>query len=133
MACNARPVFAQENVTSTEIETTDWKAIIISATGNPALLAALMTLIWNIGGYIATCLHNKKLEPYDKAKLLETLTIFESVILLLQGVAGLPTSWAATLALILNFTWSFKKAVSDFTATLGASTEKEKDASPSKT
>jgi hypothetical protein len=100
----------------------DWKNLTQSIMDNPPLLAAMLAIITNIGMYIAACANSKKLEPYDKTKFLETLAIFETVLITIQGLAGLPASWAATLALVLSFVRSLKNAISTLSKSMAPQT-----------
>lgn len=90
----------------------EFSEFVILILQNPLALGAIIAFIWNIGGYISASARAKKLEAYDKNKLIETLALFETVMLITQGVAGLPTSWATTISIIVNVVVSLKKALS---------------------
>jgi len=83
---------------------------------NPLLLAAILAVIWNIGGYIAQLLKIKKLEPYEVTKLAETLVLFEAVFLILSTVAGIPTKYVAVAAIAVVAIRSLKSALDNNTA-----------------
>jgi len=89
----------------------DYAEFVILILQNPLALGAIMAFIWNIGGYISASARARKLEAYDKNKFIETLALFETAMIITQGVASLPTSWATTLSIIVNILVSLKKAL----------------------
>lgn len=85
--------------------------ILQAITANPILMGALLTLIFNIGGYIGSMLKVKGVEPYDKFKALETLALFETIFIGLQGVAGIDAQYVAVIAIVINVIYSLKKTL----------------------
>lgn len=82
---------------------------------NPLLIAAILAVIWNIGGYIAQLLKIKKLEPYEVTKLAETLVLFEAVFIIMS-TAGISTTWTAVAAIAVVTVRSIKSAIDKNTA-----------------
>ncbi len=68
---------------------------------NPMLLGLILTIVYNLAGYIASMAKIKGFEPYDKYKFLQTLAIFEGLFIGLQGIAGLDPQWVALAAIIV--------------------------------
>lgn len=83
---------------------------------NPLLLAAILAVIWNIGGYVAQLLKIKKLEPYEVTKLAETLVLFEAVFLIMSTLVGIPITWTAIAAIAVMTIRSLKSAIDKNTA-----------------
>ena len=84
---------------------------------NPLLLAAILAVIWNIGGYVAQLLKIKKLEPYEVTKLAETLVLFEAIFLIMSTVAGISVMWTTVAAIAVVTVRSLKSALDKNTAT----------------
>lgn len=78
---------------------------------NPILLGLIFSIVRNIGGYIVECFNAKKLVPYEAMKLLETLTLYETFFIALGGIANLPATWTAIVAVAVDMLRSIKKAV----------------------
>jgi len=80
-------------------------------TANPLLLGAIMAVIYNIAGYIASMLKIKALEGYQVTKLGETLVIFETLFLLLSQLAGLDVKYTAVFAIGAAIVISLKNKI----------------------
>jgi hypothetical protein len=76
--------------------------IISAIVNNPALFAAVIALIRNLGGYIVKLLHIRGFEKWDKMQALETLALYETFFLALQGIAGIPGQYTAIIVVILD-------------------------------
>lgn len=85
--------------------------VILDIVKNPIMLALIFAIIRNIGGYIVACFEAKKLLPYENAKFLKTLTLYEVFLVSLIGVASLPQQWAVTLTVIVDIIYSLKTAI----------------------
>jgi hypothetical protein len=89
--------------------------LLQAATANPVIMGAVLTLVFNIGGYIGAMLKVKSFESYDKYKALETLALFETVFIALQGVVGIDSKWVAVIAIAVNVIYGLKKALQNKT------------------
>src|SRR4030042_4636129 len=98
---------------ASEADTTDWKLILEGIISNPLAMGAIITLVWNLGGYIQHITGAKALEKYELIQLVETLVLFETVFIAVSGVAGLPTSWSTVIGLIVAVVRSLKKAFTE--------------------
>jgi len=85
--------------------------ILDTLVNNPQIIAAVLAVIWNLGGYVAQLLKIKKLEPYEITKLAETLVLFEAVFLIMSTVAGISTTYAAVAAIAVVLIRSLKSAI----------------------
>jgi hypothetical protein len=79
---------------------------------NPIVLAAILAVIRNIGGYIYNCLEAKQLLPYSASQFLVTLALWETLFVGLQGVGNLPPEIVTAIAFGLDFIRGLKTAVS---------------------
>ena len=91
-------------------------------TANPLVLAAVLALAYNIGGYITQVLKIKKLEKYEVAKLGETLVLFETLFLVLSTIGGLSTKWTAVIVIAVAVVRSLKSALDKNTVAIGTTT-----------
>jgi hypothetical protein len=94
----------------------DWKAIMQTIADNPALIGALVALAWNFGGYITRLAQVRKIEKYEWLQLAESLALFETLFLILQGIGGLPAQWTVVISVTLAFIRSVKKAIAELLA-----------------
>jgi hypothetical protein len=85
---------------------------------NPQFVAAIIAIVWNIGGYIVTLLHIKGLEKYEVTKLGETLFLFETLFTILSTVVGVPVKYVAIIAIVLVFIRSLKNALDNYAKAL---------------
>src|SRR4030042_6581427 len=106
-------VIVQTAMAVDEADTTDWKLILKEIIANPIAMGAIIALIWNLGGYISHITNAKALEKYELIQLVETLVLFETVFIAISGVAGLPTTWATVIGLIVAIVRSLKKAFTE--------------------
>lgn len=83
---------------------------------NPMVLAAILAVIRNIGGYIYNCLEAKQLLPYSASQFLVTLALWETLFVGLQGVGNLPPEIVTAIAFGLDFIRGLKTAISNATA-----------------
>ena len=83
---------------------------------NPQVIAAILAVVYNIGGYVAQLLKVKKLETYEVAKLGETLVLFETLFLVLSTLGGLSVKWTAIIAVAVAVIRSLKSALDNNTA-----------------
>ena len=90
--------------------------ILDTLANNPQIIAAVLAIIWNIGGYLAQLLKIKQLEPYEVTKLAETLVMFEAVFLILSTVAGVPMQYVAVAAIAVVVIRSLKSALTNTVA-----------------
>lgn len=114
---NALQVSAMQTAANTT-STGNWTTAFEGFISNPLIIGTVMAIVYNVGLYIAACARSKKLEPYEKLKLLETLALFETLFFTLSFLGGLPVYWTSAIALILAFVRSLKTAISDFLAEL---------------
>jgi hypothetical protein len=84
---------------------------LIDILKNPVLLAALIALIRNMGGYIYNSTEAKKLLPYQPSQLITTLGIYETVFLSLSAVPSIPVEWMPIVAVVVDIVRSFRKAI----------------------
>lgn len=91
-----------------------FEEIIELFTNNPMLLGIIFAIARNIGGYLYNCAEARKFLPYSGVKMLETIALWESLLLILTG-AGVPTKWSVVITLGLDFLRSVRKAVSNGT------------------
>jgi hypothetical protein len=89
---------------------------IMALLSNPAFLFAVLAIVRNIGGYIYSSLEAKRFIPYDGYKLLETLALWETVLLLLTA-ADLPVKYSVAIATVLDFVRSLTKVVKQYLET----------------
>ena len=82
---------------------------------NPMVLAAILAVIYNIGGYVAQLLKVKQIEKYEVAKLGETLVIFETLFVVLSTVGGLPVKYTAVIVIAVAVVRSLKSALDKYT------------------
>ena len=93
---------------------------ILSA--NPLVLAAILAIVYNIGGYVAQLLKIKQLEKYEVAKLAETLVLFETLFLVLSTIGGLSVKWTTILVVAVAVIRSLKSALDKNTVAVGTVT-----------
>jgi len=71
---------------------------------NPAIMALLLSIIWNIGGYIKNAFKLGEIPSYEWKRLAETITIFETVgvafVALIAVYPAIPV-WIAPLIEII--------------------------------
>jgi hypothetical protein len=115
---SALQVSAMQTAANTTDTTGNWTTAFEGLISNPLIIGTVMAIVYNVGLYIAACARSKKLEPYEKLKLLETLALFETLFFTLSFLGGLPVYWTSAIALILAFVRSLKTAISDFLAEL---------------
>ena len=89
--------------------------LLLDILKNPVLLGLLFAIIRNLGGYITECFRAKKLVPYSKSSLLETMSLYETFFITLGGVASVPQNWVAVITVLVDVIRSFKKVVEDWT------------------
>ena len=82
-----------------------------TVTSNAVLMGALMAVIFNVAGYIASMLKIKAFESYDLYKAAQTLALFEGIFIALQGIAGLEPKYVAIIAIIVNVIYSLKNVL----------------------
>jgi len=83
---------------------------------NPQVLAAILAIVYNIGGYASQLLKIKQLEKYEVTKLAETLVMFETLFLVLSTIGGLPIKYTAVLVIAVAVVRSVKSALDNNTA-----------------
>ena len=89
---------------------------------NPLIIAAILAIIYNLGGYIAQILKVKQLEKYEVAKLGETLVLFETLFLVLSTVGGLPVKYTAIIVIAVAVVRSLKSALDKNTVAINTTT-----------
>ncbi len=88
---------------------------------NPILLALLIAIIRNIGGYLEAVLSAKGKgisEKYDLTKLGSTVATYETVFIALSQVPSLPTWLIAVLAVAVDISRSVKNVIKEIPATI---------------
>ena len=85
--------------------------LIVEILKNPVILAALIAVIRNVGGYIYNCFEAKKVLTYNASDFLVTLGIWETFFVALNAVGGLPTTWTLALTTIVDVVRSLKAAI----------------------
>jgi len=85
--------------------------LLLDVLKNPVLLAALIALIRNVGGYVTSMLGVKKYVPWEPVKFGETLALYETFFVALSAVPSLPVEWIAIVAISVDVVRSFKKAI----------------------
>lgn len=85
--------------------------LLLDVLRNPVLLAALIALIRNIGGYVTSMLGVKKYVPWEPVKFGETLALYETFFVALSAIPSLPVEWIAVVAIVVDITRSIKKAL----------------------
>jgi len=89
--------------------------LLLDILKNPILLGLIFAIIRSLGGYLTECFREKKLVSYNASKLLETLTLYETFFITLNGVASVPQTWTASIVVLVDVIRSFKKVVEDWT------------------
>lgn len=82
---------------------------------NPIVLALIIAVIRNLSGYIAEKLRTST-EKYDSKKLLETLAIYEGIIIAMSAVPGMPAYLAVVIAVAVDLVRGIKKAIEEANA-----------------
>jgi len=91
----------------------EWLPMLRELAQNPVLFAAIISIVRNILGYFTASTAARKFVNYEPAQLLETLLLWETLLIILIGFANLPASYAVGIGLILDFVRSFRKAITE--------------------
>ncbi len=86
--------------------------LLLDVLKNPAILAAILAIIRNIGGYIYNCLEAKHVLPYSASDLLVTLGVWETFFITLNGVASLPVEYTTAITALIEAIRNFRNAIS---------------------
>ena len=84
---------------------------------NPAILALIIAIVRNIGGYIEALFEARRTGvpvKYDITKLGETIAIYETFIIALTQVPGIALNTAVVLTVIIDVLRSLKKAIASW-------------------
>jgi hypothetical protein len=94
------------------LTTIDWTSVA-SILENPIILAALLAIIRNLGGYAYNCFEAKALLPYSASQFLVTLGLWETLFVALDGVVGLSATSTAIVTFALDFIRGLKTAITN--------------------
>jgi len=94
----------------------DYSALIVEISQNPMFFAAVIAVLYNLGMYIAAMAHSRALEKWDVVKFVETLTVFETLFVVLMGMAEVPAKYVAIIGVAVNMIRSLKSAIETWRA-----------------
>ena len=89
--------------------------ILQAIAANPQLLALVISLVWNLLGYVYSMLNARKLTKYEATELLKTIVLFESIFTILMTLGGVSATWTAIIAVLSAFIRSAINAIKDYT------------------
>jgi len=88
--------------------------LVLDILKNPALLAAFIAVVRDLGGYIYTCLEAYKnktgIPKFSFTQLAVTMGVYETFFIALSAVPSMPTAWIATITVAVDVVRSFRTA-----------------------
>ena len=84
---------------------------------NPIVLAAIIAVLRNLGGYAYNCFEAKKILPYSASQFLVTLGLWETVFVSAMGVASIDTQTTTLLGFFVDIVRGLKTAITNITKT----------------